>query len=61
METTNNNKPYTKLTRANMDIFITKYRSLKTHLLLYFFITLEWIIRPLKYKESRYTNSIGLS
>ncbi len=61
MEPGNNNESYKKPTRANTEIFFTKYQGLKTHLLLYFFIALEWITGPMKNKESRFTTGIGLS
>lgn len=60
METNKNNGASKKLMGENMEIF-RGYRDFKAHLLLYFFLALEWITLPWKRKESRYTTGIGLS
>ncbi len=60
METKNNSRAYKKAGRVNTEIFIT-FQDVTAHLLLYFFIALEWITGPLRNKENRYTTGIGLS
>jgi hypothetical protein len=60
METANYNKTCEKPVRANTEMYV-RYQDIKTHLVLYLFIALEWITGPLKNKESRYTTGIGLS
>ena len=60
MKPANHNKSYEKPTRVNKEIFAI-YQDMKTHMLLYFFMALEWITGSLKKKESRYISSIGLS
>ena len=60
MGTANNNKTYEELTRANTEMFL-RYQDMKTHMLLYFFIALEWITKPLRSNESPSTTGIGLS
>lgn len=60
METATNNKGYGKIIEENSGMFL-RYQDLTTHLLLYFFIALEWIKGPLRNKESSYTTGMGLS
>ena len=60
METANYNKNYEKPVRSNTEMHV-RYQDIKTHMLLYLFIALEWITGPLKNKESSYTTGIGLS
>ncbi len=60
METANNRKAYEKPVRANTEMYV-RYQDIKTHLLLYIFIALEWITGPLKDRENSYTTDIGLS
>ncbi len=60
METANKNKTYENPTRICAEMFV-RYQDIKTHLLLYLFIALEWITGPLKDRENSYTTDIGLS
>ncbi len=60
METANNIKACKKQTKANTEMHV-RFQEIKTHLLLYLFIALEWITGPLKDRESSYTTGIGLS
>ena len=60
METANNRKTYEKPVRANTEVYAI-YQDIKTHMLLYLFIALEWITGPVKSKENSYKTGIGLS
>ncbi len=60
METANYNKNYEKPVRANTEMHV-RYQDIKTHMLLYLFIALDWITGHLKDREEIYTTGIGLS
>jgi len=60
MEPGNNNEQNEKLTRGYTELF-GKYLDIKTLLVLYLFIAVEWTTGLLKNKEIRHTTGIGLS
>ncbi len=60
METKNNSKASEKQIKADTDMYM-KVQDIKTNMLLYLFIALEWITGPLKDREENYTTGIGLS
>jgi hypothetical protein len=60
MKTNKNNEASEKPIRENIEVF-AGYQDIKVHLLLCFFIALEWITWPWKSKENRCTSGIGLS
>lgn len=60
MDTANNKITFEESGRVYARMYL-RYQDIKTCLLLYLFIALEWISGPLKNKENSSITGIGLS
>ncbi|MFP4366784.1 MAG: hypothetical protein ACLFQA_06790 [Bacteroidales bacterium] len=60
MDTTNNKITFEESGRVYPRMYL-RYQDIKSCLLLYLFIALEWIISPFKKKERGSITEIGLS